>query len=348
VARNRLSAQAVADLVGGRLVGDGAVALDSVGPLDRAGPTTLSFLVSGKYLPYFRASSAGAVLLPEYLVTEPEGPVTRIVVPEPYRALQQVVPALYPVEPTPPGVDPTARLGAGVELGPDVHVGPHVVLGRKVRVGARTQLGPGVVLEDEVTVGEDCRIGPYVVCYRGVEIGSRVIIKAASVFGGIGFGYATGSEGHTRIPHIGRCVLEDDVEIGSHTCVDRGSVDDTVIGRGTKIDNLVQVAHNCRIGERCLIMATSGIAGSVQLGREVIVGGGVGIADHVQIGDRSRVAARSGIFGSWPGGITVGGYPARNHREWLRSQVAIYRLSPIMEELEAMVKERRPGATSHD
>ncbi len=336
----KLTAQAVADLVGGRLLGDGRLVLDGIGPLDRAGPDTLSLLVSARYLPYFRASSAGAVLISEALAREGSGPTTRIVVADPHRALLTIIPAFCPSEELTHGVDPTARLGPGVTLGSDVSIGPYVVLERAVRIGARSRLGPGVVVGDAVTIGDDCVLGPHVVCHAGTQIGNRVILKAGAVIGGAGFGYVSGADGHLRIPHIGRCVLEDDVEIGSGTCLDRGSIDDTSIGQGTKIDNLVQIGHNVRVGRRCLIMACVGIAGSVRIGDDVIIAGHTGIADHLTIGDRARVAAKSAVFGHVEAGATVGGHPARQHRQFLRGQAALHRIIPIIDDLEALVSER--------
>jgi len=344
----RLTAQAVADLVGGRLRGDGATSLSSVGPLDRAGPETLSFLVSPKYLPYFRASSAGAVLVTEALADEPSGPATRIIVSDPHQALLKAVPALRPRHPAPPGIDPTARLGEGIILGERVAVGAYAVLGRAVRIGARTRIDPGVVIDDDVVIGDDCLIGARAVCHAGTRIGNRVVVKAGAVIGGDGFGYASTAEGHMRIQHVGSCVLEDDVEVGSNTCIDRGSVDDTVVGRGTKIDNLVQIAHNVRIGARCLIVAGSGIAGSVRIGDGVIVAGAVGIANGLRIGDGVRIAAKSGVFGDIPAGETWGGYPARPHRTFLRAQAALLRLAPLAPEIETLIDEQRSRASKND
>jgi UDP-3-O-[3-hydroxymyristoyl] glucosamine N-acyltransferase len=171
-------------------------------------------------------------------------------------------------------------------------------------------------------------------------LGRRVVIKAGAVIGGPGFGYLSGPSGHSRIPHVGSCILEDEVEVGSNTCIDRGSIDDTVVGRGTKLDNLVQVGHNVRIGERCLIMAGVGIAGSTHIGNEAILAGHVGVTDHLVIGDRARIAAKSAIFGDVPPGASFSGHPARPHRQFLRAQAAMYRLAPIVDELEALVPER--------
>jgi UDP-3-O-[3-hydroxymyristoyl] glucosamine N-acyltransferase len=195
-----------------------------------------------------------------------------------------------------------------------------------------------------VVIGEDAVIGPGVVCYAGSRIGSRVVIKAGAVIGGEGFGYLSDGRKHSRIPHVGGCILEDEVEVGSNTCIDRGSIDDTVIGLGTKVDNLVQVGHNVRIGQRCLIMAGVGIAGSTRVGNDVILAGHVGVTDHLVIGDRARIAAKSAIFGDVPAGTSFSGHPARPHRQFLRAQAAMYRLAPIVDELERLVTERAPHA----
>ncbi len=338
-----LTAQAVADLVGGRLLGDGAIRLRAVQPLDRAGPDALSFAVSGRYASELDGSRAGAVLVPEALAAR-AGPATRIVVSDPYSALVRVLHALYPATPPDIGVDPTVRIGTGTQLGADVSIAAHVVLGRNARLGARCRLGHGASIGDGVVIGDDVTIGPGVVCYAGSRIGHRVVIKAGAVIGGEGFGYLWDGKKHTRIPHVGRCILEDEVEVGSNTCIDRGSIDDTVIGRGTKLDNLVQVGHNVRIGERCLIMAGVGIAGSTRIGNDVILAGHVGITDHLVIGDRARIAAKSAIFGDVPAGSSFSGHPARPHRQFLRAQAAMYRLAPIVDELERLVPERIPRA----
>jgi UDP-3-O-[3-hydroxymyristoyl] glucosamine N-acyltransferase len=332
-----LTAQAVAELVGGRLLGDGAVTIRAIRPLDRAGPEALSFAISSRYAEELRASRAGAVLVPDALADAEPGPRTRIVVQDPYAALARVMDALFPAVPPSPGVDPTARIGPGCILGTDVQLGPFVVLGRGVRLGARCRLAEGVSLGDDVSVGEDTVIGPRVVCYPGSAIGSRVLLKAGAVIGGDGFGYLSGAAGHTRIPHVGGCILEDDVEIGSNSCVDRGSVDDTVVGRGSKLDNLVHVGHNVRLGERCLVMAGVGIAGSTRIGNDVILAGHVGVTDHLLIGDRARVAAKSAVFGDIPPGASFSGHPARPHRQFLRAQAALYRVAPIITQLERLV-----------
>jgi len=199
-------------------------------------------------------------------------------------------------------------------------------------------------LGDDVVVGEDSVIGPGVVCYPGSRLGNRVVVKAGAVIGGEGFGYLRDGKEHTRIPHVGGCILEDEVEVGSNTCIDRGSLDDTLVGRGSKLDNLVQVGHNVQIGERCLIMAGVGIAGTTRIGNDVILAGQVGVTDHVVIGDRAHVAAKSGVFGDIPAGAVMGGHPARANRQFLRAQATLYRLAPIVDELEQLI----PGRGTRD
>lgn len=334
-----LPARAVADLVGGRLEGE-SVPLARVAALDRAGPDALSFLASPRYLAQFRASGAGAVLLPEALAAEPGGPATRIVVADPMAALGLAVEALYPLAPPAPGVDPTARIGPGAVLGEGVQVGPGAVIGRGVRLGARCVVGAHAVLEDGVVAGDDTEVGPHVVCHAGARLGHRVRLKTGAVIGGEGFGFRSGADGHRRTRHVGGCVLEDDVEVGAHTCVDRGSVDDTVIGAGSKLDNLVHVGHNVRLGRHCLVMAQVGIAGSTRLGDGVIVGGQAGIGGHLALGGRARIGAQAGVTASVPPGADVSGYPARPHREQLRREAALSRLARIAGHLEDLAKER--------
>jgi UDP-3-O-[3-hydroxymyristoyl] glucosamine N-acyltransferase len=338
-----LTAQAVAELVGGRLLGDGAVLLSAVGPLDRAGPEALSLAISDRYAEELRRSRAGAVLVPDRLAEAPAGSPTRIVVKDPYASLVRVIGAMFPASVPPAGVDPTVRLGSGVELGADVSIGPFSVLGADVRLGDRCRVAERVSLGDGVVVGPDSVIGPGAVCYAGSQLGSRVVLKAGAVIGGDGFGYLSGATGHSRIPHVGKCILEDEVEVGSHSCIDRGSIDDTVVGRGTKLDNLVHVGHNVRIGARCLLMAGVGVAGSTRLGDDVILAGHVGVTDHLAIGDRARVAAKSAVFGDVPAGTSISGHPARPHRQFLRAQAALYRLAPIIAEVERLVQ-KHPNA----
>ena len=333
-----LSAAEIAALVEGTLVGDGGVRIGAVAALDRAGPGDLAFLAAARYLPYFHASRAGAVLCTgEHRAVQP-GPATRIIVPDPHRAMLRVVRVLYPEPPRRAGVDASAVIGEGAMLGRDVALGPHVVVGPRARLGERVEVMAGAVIGAGVAVGDDATIYPHVVCYPGTVVGARVILHAGARLGVDGFGYAPGPAGHEKIPHVGRCIIGDDVEIGANTTIDRGSVDDTVIGAGTKIDNLVHIAHNCRVGSRCLIMAQVGLAGSVRVEDGAILAGQVGVGGHLTVGARARVGAQGGVIGDIPAGATVSGYPARPHREAMRATAALYRLAEIVDELEVLVE----------
>ena len=327
--------------MGGRLEGSGDVSLQRLAPLDRAGPDALSVLLAPRYLPAFRATQAGAVLMPAHLAPQAPHSIPRIIVADAEQALLRVAEAFAPRPADGQGVAASAEVAADARLGAGVVVGPRAILEAGVVIGARSVIGAGAWLGPGVVTGEDCRIGPHVVCHSGSRLGDRVVLKAGAVIGGEGFRYLRDGDRHRRVPHLGACVLEDDVEIGSGTCVDRGSLDDTVIGAGTKIDNLVQVAHNVRIGRRCLIMATTGIAGSCRIGDDVTIAGGVGVADHVVIGAGAVIGAKSVVFG--PGvvveGAVVSGYPARPHRAFLRAQAALYRLAPHAATLEALARQ---------
>lgn len=264
-------------------------------------------------------------------------------------ALARAAAAFAPMHPEPPGVHLDARIALDAIIGEGSSVGAFAIIGAGARLGARARIGPGACIGSGVTTGDDCVIGPHAVCYAGTSLGHRVTLKAGAVVGGPGFGYLRGAEGHRRVPHLGACILEDDVEIGSGTCVDRGSFDDTIVGRGTKIDNLVQIGHNVHLGARCLVMATTGIAGSCRIGDDVVIAGGVGIADHVRIGDGAVIGAKSVVFGPGrvPAGAVVTGYPARPHRTFLRGQAALYRLAAIIDDLESIAAERRHGDAAH-
>jgi UDP-3-O-[3-hydroxymyristoyl] glucosamine N-acyltransferase len=262
----------------------------------------------------------------------------RIVVANPQDALLSLLPLLHPPRAPVPGIDPTARIGRGARIGREVMIGPGVVIGAGAVLGDRVCLAAQCVVGDDVAIGDDSVVYPHVTLYRGATLGRRVIVHAGARIGSDGFGYVQAAGAHRKIPHVGRCVIEDDVEIGANTTIDRGSIDDTVIGRGTKIDNLVQIAHNVRIGKLCLILSQVGIAGSARLGDGVVLGGQAGIAGHHVIGDGARIAGQAGVFGDVPAGETWSGYPARPHREALRAQAAVFKLPGMIKALERLVE----------
>ena len=333
-----LTASDIAGLVGGTLTGDERAEVRALAPLDRATESDLSFLANARYAPLYERTRASTVLIAPEFAELATTAAARIVVAKPHDAMLTVLPKLYRAPTREPGVHSTSRLGRGVTLGDDVTIGPYVVIGDGAAIGDRSWIEAHVVIGAGAVVGADVRLFPAVTVYSGTTLGARVMVHSGARLGSDGFGYVFRNGIHDKIPHVGRCIVEDDVEIGANTTVDRGSFDDTVIGAGTKIDNLVQVAHNVRIGRLCLIMAQVGMAGSARLGDGVILAGQVGVAGHHTIGDGARIAAQAGVFGDVPAGETWSGYPARPHRQSLRASAALLRLTEIIKKLEKLVE----------
>ena len=332
-----LTAAAIAEAVGGQLVGDPSVTVSGVAALDRASRSDLSFLGAPKYAPLFTATQAGAVLVLPELAETPGRTPARIIVARPQEALLMLLPRFQRTSVAPAGIHPTAVIGSRVRLGADASVGPYAVVGDDVEVGEGAIIGPHCVIGAGVVVGERSQLVASVTVYSGSRIGNRVMLHAGVRIGSDGFGYVQRDGEHVKIPHVGRCILEDDVEIGANTTIDRGSIDDTVIGAGTKIDNLVQIGHNVRVGRACLIMAQAGIAGSVRIEDGCMILGQVGIAGHHTIGKGARLAAQAGVFGDIPAGETWSGYPARPHKEALRAQAALFKLPSLLRRIERLL-----------
>ena len=332
-----ITAADVAAQVGGRLVGDPTVVVHGIAPLDRAGPSDLSFLAHLRYASWFATSRAGVVLVAPAFEAQAGTPSTRIVVDKPTDAMVGLLARFHRAEPRAIGIHPTAviaptaRLGAGVTIDAFVVIGDDVVIGDRSWISAGAKVGAGSVL------GADVRLHPNAVVYPFSELGDRVVLHAGAQVGREGFGFVPRPTGVVRIPHVGRCVLEHDVEIGANSCVDRGSVDDTVIGAGTKIDSLVQIGHNVRIGRFCFFASQAGIAGSTRIEDGAQIGGQVGVSGHLTIGAKATVAAQAGVFGDIPAGEIWSGYPARPHKEQLRSQAAVSRLAKLIRPLERLL-----------
>jgi UDP-3-O-[3-hydroxymyristoyl] glucosamine N-acyltransferase len=328
-----LSAAAIAAAVGGLLEGDGLVEVTRVGGLDSADASSLSFLAAARYADEAADTRAGVVFVTSELAPRVRHVPARIIVDKPHDAMLTAIARLYVPQVFVPGVHPSAILSDTVVLGDGVAIGARTVIGARVRIGHRVLIHPGVTIGDGVAIGDDCILYPNVVLYANSQLGDRVIVQAGAVIGSDGFGYVFGGGAHRKIPHVGRCVLESDVEIGANSTIDRGSVGDTVIGAGTKIDNLVQVGHNVRMGKLCLVMAQAGISGSTHIGDGVIIAGQAGLVGHISIGAGARIAAQAGVIGDVPAGETWSGYPARPHREALRTQAAARKLPDLLKRL---------------
>jgi UDP-3-O-[3-hydroxymyristoyl] glucosamine N-acyltransferase len=336
-----LTAEAIARLVGGELRGDGGTRVSSVAPLDRAGASDLTFLAAARYAPLFATTRAAAALVSPEWADAPAEVRARIVVARPHEAMLRVLPELYVPSARRPGVHATSVIGRGVTLGRDISVGAHVVIESGVTLGDRVTIDAGCVVGDDAEIGDDSHLYSNVSVYSRARIGRRVRIHSGARIGSDGFGYVFEAGAHQKIPHVGRCVIGDDVEIGANTTIDRGSIDDTVVGPGTKIDNLVHIGHNVRIGALCLIMAQVGIAGSTHVEDGVILAGQAGLAGHLTVGKGARLGAQAGAFGDVPAGETWSGYPARPHKEALRAHAALFRLSRLMKTLERLIDRER-------
>jgi UDP-3-O-[3-hydroxymyristoyl] glucosamine N-acyltransferase len=305
--------------------GDPARRLADVAPLETAGPDDLAFLENRKYAGAFAASRAGAAFVHPDLAGRAPPEMALLVTPKPYKAYAIAAAAFYP-DPAPPAaiasgaaIDPTARLGEGVSVGPHVVIEARAEIGRAVRIGANSVVGAGVVVGEGTRIGANvtlshCLIGRNCTLYPGVRIGQD------------GFGFAPDPAGHVKVPQLGRVILEDGVEIGANTTIDRGSGPDTVIGAGSMIDNLVQIGHNVVLGRGCVLVAQVGISGSTRLGDFVMAGGQAGFAGHLTIGAGARIAAKSGVMGDVAPGQTVTGYPALPGTEFFRAIAAARRL----------------------
>lgn len=329
------------------LEGDAGRRLYTVATLEEAGPEALSWLGSPKYLSALESTRAGAILVPP----DCRAPVgcTVIRVADPDLALCEALRMLgRPVPTVPPGIHATAVIEAGARID-GAAIGPRVFVGSNTTVGPRTQVHAGAYVGADVTIGADCVIWPNVVIRERVTIGARVIIHANTTIGGDGFGYLIRDGKHVRIPQIGYVVIEDDVEIGANCAIDRARSGRTFIGRGAKIDNLVQIAHNCQIGPGCLIVAQSGVSGSATLGRFVVLAGQVGLADHVTIGDGAIVTAQAGVMFDLEGGKTYGGTPAREQLKFMRQHALVERLPELQSLIRQLVKRvEQLESSAHD
>jgi UDP-3-O-[3-hydroxymyristoyl] glucosamine N-acyltransferase len=337
----------LADVVGGTVRGDPNGVIRGVADVSEAGSDQATWVSREGYAEKLAGSRAGVVLVPADFS---DTPMPAILCAKIEPSVAKLLGAFAtPISKPDPGIHPTAVVHASARIGPSPAIGPHVVIDADVRIGASCVIHAGVFIGRGTAIGDNCLLWPNVVIRDGCAVGHRVIIHPNSVIGADGFGYYFDGGRHNKVPHIGGVILEDDVEIGACTCVDRSKFGYTVVGAGTKIDNQVQVAHNVRIGRHCVLAGQTGIAGSSRIGDYCVLGGRAGVLDNVTVGDRATIAAIATADKDVPAGMTVSGFPARDHREELRERALVRRLPKLAEQLKDLIHrvEQLEASTHH-
>jgi UDP-3-O-[3-hydroxymyristoyl] glucosamine N-acyltransferase len=332
----------LADHVGGKVIGDGTVIVHKVAALDQAGPGEISFLTSPRYQKFLPQCRASAVIVGLGVagLTLGHGQINFIESADPYSAFAKILQVLTPSQQFTAEISKLASVDGSAVIGESVTIFPNVFVGPRSRIGARTVLMPGTFLGADVQVGADCVLHANVVVRHECRLGDRVVLHAGVVIGSDGFGYAGSGAARVKIPQVGTVVVEDDVEIGANTTVDRATLGQTVIGKGTKIDNLVQIAHNVVIGEHSVIAAQAGIAGSSRLGKNVTLAGQVGVVNHIQIGDGATIGPQSGVGQSVAANALVSsGLSAAPHQVWLKVMVLLPQLPKLWSQVRALEKQ---------
>jgi UDP-3-O-[3-hydroxymyristoyl] glucosamine N-acyltransferase len=325
----------IAKLIGGEVVGDAAAVLKSFAPAENAQIGDLTFAENEDYFARAEQSAATAIIADKRFSSAKK---ILIRVPNARVAFAKALALFFPEQKFAAGIHPTAVVARSAKVDPTAHVGPHCIVGERVKLGARSVLQGGNFIGDDSRLGDEVNLFSNVTIYPRTEIGNRVRLHAGTVIGSDGFGYVLDNGMHRKVPQIGNVVIGDDVEIGSNVSVDRGALGSTVIGKGTKIDNLVQIAHNVEIGEHCIVIAHVGISGSTKLGNYVILAGQAGVAGHLKIGNQVTVAAQSGVMHDIPDGEKWLGSPAQPDKQTKRQMIAIQHLPDLLKRVAALEK----------
>lgn len=333
------SAKQIAAFIQGEIVGDENATVHTFAKIEEGVPGALSFLSNPKYIPYLYETNASIVLVNRDFVPEQAVKATMIKVDNAYESLARLLTLYEQSKPKHTGVHALAFVAPTAKIGKDVYIAPFAYVGEHAEVGDRTQLYPHATVGEGVKIGDDCIVYANATIYHDCRVGNRCVLHSGSVIGADGFGFAPTAEGYEKIPQIGIVVLEDDVEIGANTCVDRATMGATIVHRGVKLDNLVQVAHNDEIGSHTVMAAQVGIAGSTKVGEWCMFGGQVGIAGHIHIGDKVVFGAQSGVPSSVEANQQLIGTPPMEERPYFRAQAVFRKLPDMYRELGALRKE---------
>lgn len=333
------SAKQIAEFIQGKVIGDENTTVHTFAKIEEGIPGAISFLANPKYTPHIYTTQASIVLVGKNFKPEQAINTTLIEVENPYESLAKLMNMYEMSKPKRNGVDPLAFVAATAKLGEGVYVAPFAYVGEHVTVGDNTVIHSQVSIENHAKIGADCIIYPNASIYHDCIVGNNCILHSGCVIGADGFGFAPTAGGYEKIPQIGIAILEDNVEIGANTCIDRATMGATIIRKGVKLDNLVQIAHNVEVGEHTVMASQVGIAGSTKVGQWNMFGGQVGIAGHVTIGDKTSIGAQAGIAGSVKSNSTIQGSPAIDHRNFVRSSIIFKKLPEIYQTVNALQKE---------
>lgn len=333
------SAKQIADFIQGEVVGDENATVQTFAKIEEGMPGAISFLANPKYASYLYETQSSIVLVNKDFEPEKEVKTTLIKVNNAYESVAKLLTLYEMSKPKKTGIDPLASIASSAQIGENVYIAPYAVIGEGVVIGNNTQIHANAVIGDNAKVGNNSIIYPNATVYHECRIGNNVILHAGSVIGADGFGHAPAADGYEKIPQIGIVIIEDNVEVGANTCIDRATMGATIIRKGVKLDNLIQVAHNVEVGSNTVMASQCGIAGSTKIGEWCMFGGQVGVAGHSKIGDRLNVGAQTGIPGNMKGNQTVMGSPAIDAKLFARSSVVSKRLPEMYQTLNALQKE---------
>ena len=333
------SAKQIASFIGGKVEGDENATVNSFAKIEEGKKGAISFLSNPKYLHYIYDTESSIVLVDNNLKLDKPVATTLIRVDNAYECVAKLLQLYESYKPKKKGVDPLASISQTAKIGNDVYIGAFACIGDGATIGDGTQIYPHAVIGDNVEIGNNCTLYPNTTIYQGCKLGNNVTIHAGSVIGADGFGFAPNADGYDKIPQIGIVTIEDNVEIGANTCIDRSTMGSTVIRKGVKLDNLIQVAHNVEIGENTVMSAQVGIAGSTKIGAWCMFGGQVGIAGHSNIGDKTFLGAQSGVPGNIKGNQTLIGTPPMEPKAYFKSQAIFRKLPELYKEINELKKE---------